>query len=532
MTLARAKEIKLFLGVGSVRTFFLILALFLGLFIPGCGGDGDSTESAARAGYLLPGSSGAGGFNDNGGGSNMPFSPGTGVPVVFTPGVNDVSLAAIEVAPNPAAVAVGASVQLVTTGLTTGDSSPVPLPGQTSASVAYTVTDPAVATVSSGGLISGVNPGTTTVSVTVVNGGQTFTANVPVQVTASMAGQSIAYMLVSNPTPNGSGGSLTSIAVAADGTLSVIDNNTSVNRPLGMAMTPSGAFAYTANIFGFGPTAEDFSVFSVDAGSGLLSFLGTDDSVSASPQKLVVDPSGRFLYCMDFFGEIFGYQIGNDGRLTPNPDVTPIDLADPGITIPLFNAAGDRLYVAGYQNANIVVLDVAPATGALSVRNPGVLVAAGARTNALVFNPDESFLFVCDNLTNLVASFSVDANGDLSAAQTITASGTPLALGFHPTLPVLYVALQGTISPYQVDASGAMTIFGSPQPTGVNPTTLLLDPTNRFLYAVCRGTTPSPGSLISAYSVDPDDGSLTFVQDYPFPELSYASGAVMLPATP
>lgn len=520
---------------------YLLLALALSLFLHGCDGGGDDlaspnsglTGAAAREAATHGGNA----FVIAGGPGEAQVSPGTGQPVSFGPGGGgaggegeQVVLTGVEVNPNPATLAVGSTLQLTTAGLT-NQTTLVQLPGQTTVTVSYAVTDPGIATVSASGLLAGISPGSTTAIVTVVNGGQTLSATVPVQVNAVSA-QFIAYLLVSNPTPNGAGGSLTSIGVAPDGGLSVIDNNTNVNRPLAVAVTPSGQFVYTANILGLLDGTQDFSTFSASASTGQLTFVGADLAAQGSPQTLVVDPSGRFVYSGDFSGELWGYVIGTDGRLSLNPAVTVADLGPIALSAPIFNGTGDRMYVPLRDNDSIAILNVDTATGGYNVRNAGVPTGTGSGPAQVVLNPAKTVLYCANSLNDTVTSHLVDGAGDLSPGATVTTADQPRSIQVHPTLPVLYVASAGgqNVASYSIDAAGGMTAIGTPQPTGVNPTVgALVDPSGRFLYITCRGGSVS---LISAYSINQTDGSLAFIRDYPFSQLSFASGAVMLRATP
>lgn len=521
----------------------LVLAMLLSVFLTGCGGDSSDVSGGANLSDGFSPLYGSGELRNTGNGATIVnggpvnVSPGTGQPVVFNPNPGaggEVIFTEIRIDPNPAAVAVGSTVQLVTTGVS-NTSVNVALPGQTNATVSYAVAAPTVATVSSTGLVSGVSAGSTSITVTVVNHGETFTATVPVVVTATGGGgQSIAFLLVSNPTPNGSGGSITSIAVAPDGTLSVADNDTSVNRPLSIALTPSRQIVYTLNFFGFGGNGGDFSVFSPSASTGQLTFLGADLDNQTSPQKMVIHPSGRFAYVTDFFGEVFGYLIGSDGRLTPNPAVTNLDTGSRGVTLPTFNASGTRMYVPDGSDDTLTIFDVDTATGALSFRNPDFPVGAGSAPVFSVLDSSGNFLYVANNGNDTITSYAIDSNGDLTLVHTEPTSPAPESLAVHPALPVLYAGSSGasTVASFALNGTGGVTAFGTPQPSGVTPTTILVEPSGRFVYAICRGNTPAARSLISAYTVNPSDGSLTFVRDYPFAELSFASGGVLLPASP
>jgi 6-phosphogluconolactonase (cycloisomerase 2 family) len=97
---------------------------------------------------------------------------------------------------------------------------------------------------------------------------------------------------------------------------------------------------------------------------------------------------------------------------------------------------------------------------------------------------------------------------------TVTATGEIAAL------TILYVAgggASGQVAGYAIDrGSGTLSeIIGSPFPTGGAPSTIGLDPMNRFAYVTNQGSFPSNGD-ISAYSIDTSTGVLAAVPGSPF----------------
>ena len=101
-----------------------------------------------------------------------------------------------------------------------------------------------------------------------------------------------------------------------------------------------------------------------------------------------------------------------------------------------------------------------------------------------------------------------------------------VASGYGQASPArfAYVANYGsnTVSGYSIDpASGALTpIPGSPFPAGVEPQSIVVDPTGRFAYVANAGALDSPVGSISAYTIDPNSGALTAVPGSPFTAVS------------
>ena len=307
----------------------------------------------------------------------------------------------------------------------------------------------------------------------------------------------------------------------------MVDDNSSVNRALGIAATPSGDFVYGGSFFGFGGMGSDISVFSVDRGTGLLTFNPPPVlALLGGVQKLVIDPTGNYLYVREFGAPLSGFVIGGDGSLTPNPAVMNFDSGAGGSTIPVFNAVGDRMYLADAGDDSIVTLIVSTLDGGLTSFGPEV--PAGMSPRNLALGADGNYLYV-SNTDNEVRSFGGADTGNLVQTDFATVDPGPGPMAVHPTLPVLYVAGgSDTVQALPLEPLGGLGLPGAPLPTGNRPTTVLVEPNGRFAYVVCRGNSPSTRAAISAYAIDATTGQLTFLQDYEFSELSFPSGAVIV----
>jgi 6-phosphogluconolactonase (cycloisomerase 2 family) len=312
-----------------------------------------------------------------------------------------------------------------------------------------------------------------------------------------------------------------------------VDDDPSVNRPLAIAVSPSQDLVYAVNIFNFQITTPGVSVFSVDRANGDLTFLPpVAPSVVASPQTMVIDPSGRFAYLTSFFGEINGYVIAADGSLTANPAVTELDTTDDrGLQTPTFNLTGNVLYVTDRGDDSITVFDVNTTDGSLSFRHADLPTQAGDRPIASALSVDGNFLYVSNSLGDSVSSYGNAAVGDLTLAFNVAAQDGPQPLAVHPSLPVLYVASGSRrIQSFTTGGDGSLTPLGTILPTGLTPASVLVAPSGQYVYVVCRGNTPGTQPSIDAFTVDSTTGALSALASFEFPELSFPSGAVIVSA--
>jgi 6-phosphogluconolactonase (cycloisomerase 2 family) len=260
--------------------------------------------------------------------------------------------------------------------------------------------------------------------------------------------------------------------------------------PAGLAFLPSKNILYAINSFD-----DTISIFNV-ASDGTLTLGSTPIAVGASPNAVVIDPSGKYLL------------------VTNN-----------------FSSGG------GYNGGDISVFSIDASTGALSpVGSP---VPANTNPTNILFTHSGKFVYVSNPEIGMVTGFAF-ANGVLSLVPETPVSsgqgGGALGLAVDGSDQFLYVtnpsatnpppnqATIGNISGFNIDrTSGALTpILGSPFTStvgGQGPTTITIDPTGRLVYAV------TPGSSLSVwcFEITSTNGQLVAVTDSPF---SVAAGGL------
>ena len=260
--------------------------------------------------------------------------------------------------------------------------------------------------------------------------------------------------------------------------------------PAGLAFLPSKNILYAINSFD-----DTISIFNV-ASDGTLTLGSTPIAVGASPNAVVIDPSGKYLL------------------VTNN-----------------FSSGG------GYNGGDVSVFSIDASTGALSpVGSP---VPANTNPTNILFTHSGKFVYVSNPEIGMVTGFAF-ANGVLSLVPETPVSsgqgGGALGLAVDGSDQFLYVtnpsatnpppnqATIGNISGFNIDrTSGALTpILGSPFTStvgGQGPTTITIDPTGRLVYAV------TPGSSLSVwcFEITSTNGQLVAVTDSPF---SVAAGGL------
>jgi 6-phosphogluconolactonase (cycloisomerase 2 family) len=149
--------------------------------------------------------------------------------------------------------------------------------------------------------------------------------------------------------------------------------------------------------------------------------------------------------------------------------------------------------------------------GALTPLNGGTPIALGSQPVAIASDSSNSTLFVADEATNLVNSFSIQSNGTLTALGSASTGNQPSALALIND-KYLYVtnSLDSTVTAF-ANNSGTLAKVGT-YDADANPIAVIGDPRNLgFLYTVNFLN----GSL-SGYKINMTDGSLINTDHSPY----------------
>jgi 6-phosphogluconolactonase (cycloisomerase 2 family) len=262
------------------------------------------------------------------------------------------------------------------------------------------------------------------------------------------------------------GNAILTFARSADGTLA------------GPSSTPTGGTGSGAGLGSQGAIVagvEDRMLFAVDAGShdiaalrvtpqGLRA-LGTTPSGGQIPISLTRYGSLLFVLNAGGAGNIAGFRVGGDGRLTP---------------------------VAG------------------SVRGLGGMAVGPAQVG---FTPDGRHLVVTEKATNSIAVFEVNADGSVSDPQVVpSAAHTPFGFAFGRSSALIVSEAAGgapmgsSASSYHVGPAGDLMTVSAAVPTHQTSACWVAVPAGgAFAY-----TTNAAGNSVSGYRVG-TDGALTLL---------------------
>ena len=258
-------------------------------------------------------------------------------------------------------------------------------------------------------------------------------------------------------------------------------------QPSAMALTPDGSTLFIAN------TGDNtISAYSVKS-DGTLTAQGSPTPAGEFPSALAMDPSGKLLFA------------ANLGTFSDNTSGT----------ISVFSIQGGSLTPVPGSPFPTETLGDTTDTGPIG----------------LAVSPSGSFLYVANQFTSTVQSFSYDSSGTLSLIATYAAGTNPSALAFsrcaggksanpscaNPDAASLFVANAGSnnISTFSAciitsttcpTPNGLLTPLssGGTVPAGIGPAAFMVDPAADFVYVLDRGS-----AQISEYKYSPVTGALS-----------------------
>ncbi len=327
------------------------------------------------------------------------------------------------------------------------------------------------------------------------------------------------------------------------------------SNPVALVASPNGKYLYVVNNSAPSSNVVEFSIGTdgklygekttpvVQNASGTV--------VGSFPTAVAIDPTGSFLYVA------FTYQAG---YTTANPGpggvaVYPLSATDGSLGSPVANGGlpyfpvgnnpvgivvdpkdGSHVYVIDQEKpANAAAYGSLLAfTSASGVLTPvaGPLnggFAAGTTPAGIAEAPDGRFLYVTDETTNQLYGYTVQSGGTPVAMQQspFSTGSFPLGVTIDPRGEYVYVANfnSGTVSPFAINqANGSLSGIVGSGGTSVTagPTCVTIDPAlGIYLY-----TTDNEDNTVAALQLSPNTGSLTPVQNTPYPSAALPTCAV------
>lgn len=286
--------------------------------------------------------------------------------------------------------------------------------------------------------------------------------------------------------------------------------------PQRVAVDPSGRFVYTGNL------TDDVSAFAISP-RGTLTSLGSIvcggsgvfcpfESVGAN--SVTVDPSGRFVYALfNSFDDISSYFIDPTTGVLTSQGVTALPAGFQPNSLAV-DPTGRFAYTAN-SSSDVSAFQIDPTTGVMTSLGANAPTGTGPALSVAI-DPSGRFLYTANFLSNDVSAFAIDPKtGALtSLGRALAANGvTPFSLSVDPSGRFLYIANADShdVSAFAIDpVTGVLTLLGPNAPAGPGLSMLTVDPSGRFVYTVnVIGVPSSPSTHVSGFAIDPTTGALT-----------------------
>jgi 6-phosphogluconolactonase len=292
-------------------------------------------------------------------------------------------------------------------------------------------------------------------------------------------------------------------------------------EPLGLAAeTPSPSFLEIDHdrrlLFAVNEVSEfdgqrtgSVSAFSIDPGTGKLTFLNQQASMGTGPCHLVLDKMRRHLLVANYgSGSVAVLPVSEDGRLGEassvvqhaGQSVNPRRQEGPHAHCVTFDPAGRFLFVCDLGLDKVMIYRFDAEKGKLVPHEPAfATVKPGAGPRHMAFRPDGRFAYVLNELDSTITTFAYDADaGKLAELQEVSTlppsydgANSTAEIAVHPNGKYVYASNRGheSVALFEVDAdSGKLTYVEALSTGGKTPRHFGLDRDSKYLIIANQAT--------------------------------------------
>jgi 6-phosphogluconolactonase (cycloisomerase 2 family) len=322
----------------------------------------------------------------------------------------------------------------------------------------------------------------------------------------------------------------------------------------------SGRFLFVTN-----EESQDITGFAVDPATGTLTSIpGSPTFIGAQPVTAAIDPTGRFLYVFASrtinaraFEFLYEYSIDPAAGVLTLTNTSPtIWESAQGFLISsiTFNSAGNFAYLGqvagGTMGAPTLICSVDFLSGVLS--EIGFLQPANnGAANAIAISPSAKVLYSINSANNLLDAFTLGSSGSFLMEildSPYKVLNTPASLFIHPSGRFLYLASEnqnyqttllpsqytGSITAYAINSvDGSLTSLSPSLPAGINPVSVVVEPTGNFAYSASTKYTVGYTAFaqILGYSVNTSTGALRPFLSPAYSDVANSTSAQLVVAT-
>ncbi|HBG77994.1 MAG TPA: 6-phosphogluconolactonase [Phycisphaerales bacterium] len=294
-----------------------------------------------------------------------------------------------------------------------------------------------------------------------------------------------------------------------------------------IALHPNGRFLYAVSGCDSSKSEKSGCVcaFSIETGTGHLTFLNRVSSGGDVPCHITIDQNGRCVFVANYgTGTVSAFPIQADGHIANAAVIiqhtgSSVDTARQNRPHPhsiTLDADNRFALVADLGLDQLLIYRVNPSSGTLTPNCPPcVSLRPGSGPRHIAFHPDGRYVYAINELANTVTAFDYDSAGAvLCEIQTITTipkdyKGETYTseIEVHPSGKYLYGSNRGhnSIAVFEIDKNKGTLTMVDIQPCGGKwPRHFGIDPTGKWMLI---GNEQS--DLLSLFGIDSKSGKLT-----------------------
>jgi 6-phosphogluconolactonase len=297
--------------------------------------------------------------------------------------------------------------------------------------------------------------------------------------------------------------------------------------PSFLAVDPSRRFLYAVNEISQyeGRSSGGVSAFTIDHGTGKLTFLNEVPSGGAGPCHLSLDKTGRYVLVANYGGgSLAVFPILKDGRLGEasafvqhhGASINPQRQEGPHAHSIYVSPDNRFVLSADLGLDEVLVYRFDAQKGTLKPNYPAyAVVSSGAGPRHFAFHPNGKFGYVINEMLSTITVFSFEpASGTLEVLQTLstlpqgfTGQSSAAEVEVHPSGKFLYGSNRGhdSIAVFAINPrKGTLMPAGYAPTLGKEPRSFAIDPTGAYLFAANQNS-----DSIVQFRIDPNNGRLT-----------------------
>ena len=240
---------------------------------------------------------------------------------------------------------------------------------------------------------------------------------------------------------------------------------------------------------------------------------GSSYTLGTTPSALAATPKGTFLYLATLAGPVFVYTIGANGTLTlgNNGSQVTSTLVPTWMTV---DPSGNWLFMVSNSSNQLLIFQIDTFTGTLTQTSQGTISLDAGNPTQVYVTPNDQYVYIglglggTDGFT-FNSSTGVVSN-QIHLATRGAASDNAIASDNNSAYLFVGEAGQG-IRVLTIGTGGALKeIAGSPFASQLGPQSIVVDPTNTYVYVANK-----TADVITGYTLG-TGGTLTPLSSSPF----------------